>query len=147
MDHGIAPPPESNAPSLTTSLDRWTPHVLSILRIVVALLFLQHGLSKLFGFPQPMPAPAVFTMIWFAGVIELVGGVLVALGLFTRAAAFIMSGEMAIGYFLFHAPRGFFPLVNGGDPAILYCFVFLYLVFAGAGPWSLDALWQRQRRV
>ncbi len=147
MDQGTAPPTQSNAPSLTTSLDRWTPHVLSILRIVVALLFLQHGLSKLFGFPQPMAPPPMFTMIWFAGVIELVGGVLVALGLFTRAAAFIMSGEMAVAYFLVHAPRGFFPSVNGGSLAILYCFVFLYLVFAGAGPWSLDALWQRQRRV
>ena len=147
MDHGTAPPTQSTVPSLTASLDRWAPQVLSILRIMVALLFLQHGLSKLFGFPQPMPAPAIFTMIWFAGVIELVGGVLVTLGLFTRAAAFIMSGEMAVGYLLFHAPRSFFPALNGGDPAILYCFVFLYLVFAGPGPWSLDALWQRKRRT
>ncbi len=142
MDQGTAPP-QSTAPSVTPSLDRWAPHVLSILRIVVALLFLQHGLSKLLAFPQPMPAPAVFTMIWFAGVIELVGGVLVTLGLFTRAAAFIMSGEMAIAYFLAHAPRSFFPLLNGGDAAVLYCFVFFYLAFAGPGPWSLDALWKR----
>ena len=146
MDHGTAPPPQSTAPSLTTSLDRWAPHVLSILRIVVALLFLQHGLSKLFGFPQAMAPPPMFTMIWFAGVIELVGGVLLTLGLFTRPAAFIMSGEMAIGYFLAHAPRSFFPALNGGNLAILYCFVFLYLVFAGPGPWSLDALWLRKRR-
>ena len=95
MDHGTAPP-QSTARSLTASLDRWAPQVLSVLRIVVALLFLEHGSSKLFGFPQPMPTPAIFSMIWFAGVIELVGGVLVTLGLFTRAAAFIMSGEMAI---------------------------------------------------
>jgi len=140
-------PAQSTAPSLTTSLDRWAPHVLSILRIVVALLFLQHGLSKLFGFPQPMAPPPMFTMIWFAGAIELVGGALLTLGLFTRVAAFIMSGEMAIGYFLAHAPRGFFPILNGGDPAILYCFIFLYLVFASPGPWSLDALWQRKRRA
>ncbi len=146
MDHGTAPPPQSTAQSLTTSLDRWAPHVLSIQRIVVALLFLQHGLSKLFSFPQPMVPPPMFTMIWFAGVIELVGGVLVTLGLFTRVAAFMMSGEMAIGYFLAHAPHGFFPMLNGGNLAILYCFVFLYLVFAGAGPWSLDAVWLRKRR-
>ncbi len=84
-------------------------------------------------------------MEWFAGLIEFAGGILVALGLFTRAAALIMSGEMAIGYFLFHATHGFFPILNHGDAAILYCFVFLYLVFAGAGPWSLDALlWKRR---
>lgn len=127
-------------------LDRLAPWVLSILRIMVALLFLEHGLSKLFGFPQPMPPSLLFSITWFAGVIEFVGGALVALGLFTRAAAFIMSGEMAIGYFFFHAPQGFFPILNHGDAAILYCFVFLYLVFAGAGPWSLDALLWRRRR-
>ncbi len=145
MDHGTALPPQSSTP-LTTSLDRLAPHVLSILRIMMALLFLQHGLSKLFGFPQAMAPRPMFTMIWFAGAIELAGGALLTLGLFTRVAAFIMSGEMAIAYFLVHAPRAFFPILNGGDPAILYCFVFLYLVFAGPGPWSLDALWQRKRR-
>ncbi len=143
MDHSSALTPQSTAPSLTASLDRWAPYVLSVLRIIVALLFLQHGSSKLFGFPQPMSAPALFTMLWFAGAIELVGGVLLMLGLFTRAAAFIMSGEMAVAYFLVHAPRGFFPILNGGDAAVLYCFVFFYLVFAGPGPWSLDALWKR----
>ncbi len=147
MDQGMAQPPQSATPLLRTSIDRLAPYVMSILRIVVALLFLQHGLSKLFGFPQPTPAPAMFTMIWFAGVIEFVGGVLVTLGLFTRTAAFIMSGEMAVGYFMFHAPRGFFPLLNGGDAAILYCFVFLYLVFAGPGPWSIDALWRAKPRA
>jgi putative oxidoreductase len=94
-----------------------------------------------------MEAFPLFSMEWFAALIEFAGGILVALGLFTRAAALIMSGEMAIGYFLFHAPLGFFPILNHGDAAILYCFVFLYLVFAGAGPWSLDALlWRRNRQ-
>ena len=115
--------------------------MLSILRIVAALLFIEHGLAKFFGFPvRTMEAPALFDLEWFAAAIEFGGGVLLALGLFTRAAALIASGEMAIGYFLFHAPRGFYPYVNHGELAITYCFVFLYLVFAGAGPWSLDAL-------
>jgi len=141
MDHGSALPPP---PSLAASINRLAPRVLSILRIIVALLFLEHGSSKLFGFPSPMTPPPLWTMEWFSGVIEFAGGALLTLGLFTRPAALIMSGEMAIGYFMFHAPRSFFPALNGGDPAILYGFVFLYLVFAGAGPWSLDALWSRR---
>ncbi len=127
------------------NMGRYAPYVLSIVRIVVALLFFEHGLSRLFGFPSPLPTPALFTLYWFAGAIELTGGALVALGLFTRVAAFVMSGEMALAYFMRHAPHGFFPILNRGDGAILYCFVFLYLAFAGAGPWSLDALWGRQR--
>jgi putative oxidoreductase len=146
MDHASAAPGQSTASSSTASLDRLAPYVLSIMRIMVALLFLQHGLSKLFGFPQPVPPPALLSIAWFAGVIELVGGVLAALGLFTRAAALIMSGEMAVGYFMAHAPQSFFPIVNRGDAAILYCFVFFYLVFAGGGPWSLDALFWRKRQ-
>jgi putative oxidoreductase len=120
----------------------WEPRVLSIVRIMAGLLFLEHGLSKLAGFP-PGPSPSVFALAWFAGVIELVGGALVALGLFTRVAAFIMSGEMAIGYFMVHAPRGFFPMLNGGDAAVLYCFIFLYFAFAGGGCWSLDRALRR----
>ncbi len=124
---------------------RYAPCVLSIMRIVAALLFLEHGTSRLFGFPSPLPTPALFTMYWFAGLIELGGGALVAAGLFTRVSAFVMSSEMAFAYFLSHAPRGFFPILNRGDGAILYCFIFLYIAFAGAGPWSLDALWRRPR--
>jgi putative oxidoreductase len=129
----------------STAWSQWSPYVLSIVRIVVALLFFEHGLSKLFGFPQPLPPPALFSLAWFSGAIEFVGGGLLAIGLFSRAAAFIMSGEMAIGYFLSHAPHSFFPILNRGDAAILYCFIFLYFAFAGGGPWSLDAkLWGRR---
>lgn len=117
----------------------YAPYVLSIVRIVAALLFFEHGLSRLLGFPSPLPTPALFSLYWFAGAIELAGGALLALGLFTRVAAFIMSGEMAFAYFLSHAPHGFFPILNRGDGAILYCFIFFYIAFAGAGPWSLDA--------
>jgi putative oxidoreductase len=121
------------------------PYVLSILRIVVGLLFLEHGMSKLFGFPPHGQMPGFMELEWFAGTVEFTGGILLALGLFTRAAALLMSGEMAIGYFIAHAPRSFFPLLNGGDAAVLYCFVFFYFVFAGAGPLSLDALIWRKR--
>jgi putative oxidoreductase len=125
--------------------DRFQPYLLSILRIMAGLLFCEHGMAKLFGFPPHGHMPGFMELEWFAGTIEFTGGALLALGLFTRAVAFIMSGEMAIGYFVDHAPRSFFPLLNGGDAAVLYCFVFLYLVFAGAGPWSLDALIWRKR--
>jgi putative oxidoreductase len=124
---------------------RYAPYILSIVRIVVALLFFEHGLSRLFGFPSPLPTPAIFTLYWFAGAIEFAGGALVTLGLFTRTAAFIMSGQMAFAYFLSHASAGFFPILNRGDGAILFCFIFLYIAFAGPGPWSLDALWSRKR--
>ena len=122
----------------------WEPRVLSILRIIAGLLFMEHGLGKLFGFPSAAMSPAMFQLLWFAGVIESVGGLLVALGLFTRPAAFIMSGEMAIAYFYSHQPRNLYPLNNGGDAAILYCFIFLYLFVAGGGCWSLDRLISRR---
>jgi putative oxidoreductase len=129
----------------TKLIAEWTPRMLSILRIVAALLFMEHGTQKLLGFPPgPNPAPALFTLIWVQGVIELVGGVLLAIGLFTRPVAFILAGDMAVAYFMAHAPRSFYPLLNGGDLAITYCFIFLYLAVAGGGIWSLDTA--RRRR-
>jgi putative oxidoreductase len=117
----------------------WAPRVLSILRIVAALIFMEHGTQKLFGFPPTdRPGPELFSLIGLAGVLEFVGGALLVLGLFTRPVAFVLSGEMAVAYWMAHAPDSFFPALNGGDAAILYCFVFLYLVFAGGGAWSLD---------
>jgi len=118
----------------------WVPRMLSVLRIVAALLFIEHGTQKLFGFPAAPPngLVAAMTLGWFAAVLEIGGGALLLLGAFTRPVAFILSGEMAFAYWLSHAPRNFFPVLNGGDPAILYCFVFLYIAAAGAGPWALD---------
>jgi putative oxidoreductase len=114
--------------------------MLSVLRIMTGLLFMEHGLSKLFNFPPGAMHPSFPALLWFAGVIECFGGALVALGLFTRVVAFLASGEMAIGYFMSHFPKSFFPLLNGGDAAVLYCFVFLYLALVGGGEWSLDRL-------
>jgi putative oxidoreductase len=119
----------------------WSPRVLSLLRIVTGLLFMEHGLMKLIQFPAPQegaPSPLPPLLI-AAGLIEAVGGALVTVGLFTRLAAFICSGEMAVAYFMVHAPKSPWPAINQGDPAILFCLIFLYLVFAGAGEWSLDA--------
>ena len=128
---------------------RFAPYLLSILRIVVAFLYVVHGTQKLFGFPAAMPArPTVALMSLYgaAGVIETVGGLLLLLGLFTRPVAFITSGEMAAAYFISHAPNGFWPLLNRGEPAVLFCFVRLYIAAAGPGPWSLDALRGRWTR-
>ena len=119
----------------------WTPRLQSVLRIVLALLFLSHGLVKLFGFPVgalPGQVP-LFSLFGFGAVLELVGGAAVLIGLFTRPIAFVLSGEMAVAYFMFHAPQGFFPTLNGGELAIIFCFGFLYFAAAGAGPWSIDA--------
>ena len=120
----------------------WAPRVLSLLRIIAALLFMEHGLMKLFAFPGPQPGvPDPLPAILLAAAwIEVVAGGLIALGLFTRAAAFLCSGMMAVAYFMAHASQGFWPALNGGEPAILFCFIFLYLVFAGPGTWSLDAV-------
>jgi len=113
--------------------------MLSALRVVTALIFMEHGTQKLLGFPPTEKAgPALLSFGGFGGLLELVGGALLVFGFFTRPVAFILSGEMAVAYWMSHAPRSVFPLINGGDAAILYCFIFLYLVFAGGGAWSLD---------
>jgi putative oxidoreductase len=122
--------------SLYASLDRGRPHILSILRIVVALLFMQHGVQKYFGFPSA--GPPMRTLLYVQGVTEIVGGILLLVGVYTRVVAFIPAGDMAVAYFVAHFPRSFFPAANGGNLAVLYCFVFFYIVFAGGGPWSLD---------
>jgi putative oxidoreductase len=123
---------------------RWHSQFLSVLRIMAGLLFLEHGASKFLGFPHVDKVPDALSMSGVGGMLELVGGALITLGLFTRPVAFLLAGEMAVAYFYAHAPRAFFPLLNGGDAAILFCFVFLYLFFAGPGPWSIDAMMKRK---
>ena len=123
---------------------KWHAQFLSVLRIMTGLLFLEHGASKFLGFPHVDKVPDTMSMSGVGGILELIGGALIVLGLFTRPVAFLLSGEMAVAYFYAHAPRGFYPLLNGGDAAILFCFVFLYLFFAGPGPWSLDAMMKRK---
>lgn len=127
------------------ALGNWSPRMLSILRIMAALLFMEHGLMKLFHFPaaQPGAPDPLPTLLMIAAWIEVVGGALLALGLSTRPVALICAGEMAVAYFIGHATQGFWPGLNGGDAAILFCFVFLYLAVAGPGGWSVDALRQR----
>ena len=138
---------------MSSNLILWAPRVLSVLRIVAALIFLLHGTQKLFGFPAP-PAnglPAAMTQLWFGAILELVGGLLLLIGAFTRPVALILAGEMAVAFWQFHVFKNFapntspvfWPTLNGGDASILYCFVFLYLVFAGPGPWSVDAARRR----
>jgi len=125
-------------------VSKYWPETLSVLRIVIGLLFLEHGTAKLFGFPQtPMGMPAMGTLLWVQGVIELAGGALFALGLFTRPVAFILAGDMAFAYFMAHAPKSFYPLINGGTLAIMFCFTCLFLSTAGPGPWSVDAAMKR----
>lgn len=130
-------------------LECCTPYALMALRIAAALLFIEHGTQKLIGFPAPPEAglPPVGSLFWIGAWIELVGGTLVLLGLFTRPAAFIASGQMAVAYWMFHAPANPYPVLNGGDAAILFCFVFLLLVFAGPGAWSLDEALRKRKRA
>ena len=127
---------------------RYAAQALSLLRIVAALIFLLHGSTKLLGFPpSEMPMPAAMSLPWIGGVLELVGGLMLLFGILSRPVAFILSGEMAVAYWMFHAPQSTFPSVNGGDAAILYCFVFLLIAAAGPGPWSVDAAMGRKRSV
>ena len=125
----------------------WTPRMLAIARIMFGLLFFAHGLVKLSGFPAGAEPgqDAVLSLFGIAGLFEFFGGGLLVVGLFTRPVAILLSGEMAFAYFLVHAPQGFFPSLNGGELAILYCFAFLYLGFAGAGQWSIDSLRRRAK--
>jgi putative oxidoreductase len=120
-------------------LEKYRPQILALLRIVAGLLFLEHGLSKFFGIPVPFQVHPLPTLLVAAGVIELIGGFLITIGLFTRFAAFIASGEMAVGYFMAHFPKSPWPVANMGEAAILFCFVFLYLSAAGPGAWSVDS--------
>ena len=133
-------------------VEKYTPEALSIVRLVIGLLFLEHGTAKLLGFPaSPSGLPALMTLGWIQGLLELAGGTLITIGLFTRPTAFILSGNMALAYFMAHAPKSFFPMLNGGDGAILYCFIFLLLFFTGPGRWSVDnqikAAYERDRDV
>jgi putative oxidoreductase len=122
-------------------LSAWSPYALAALRIMTALLFIEHGTQKLFGFPAPLPFDvSLLSLFGLAAVLEVFGGLLIVVGLFTRPVAFILSGEMAVGYFMVHAPQGFYPILNQGEAAVLFCFVFLYIVFAGPGAWSADAV-------
>jgi putative oxidoreductase len=122
--------------SLYVTMEKLSPYVLSILRIVAGLLFLEHGVSKVFGFPTP--GPHLQGLVIVSAILETVGSLLLLVGVYTRIVAFILSGQMAVAYFMAHAPRGFYPLENGGQSAILFCFIFLYIAFAGGGPLSVD---------
>ncbi|MFN2564939.1 MAG: DoxX family protein [Gemmatimonadaceae bacterium] len=127
----------------------WTGRMLSVFRVVAGLIFVTSGTMKLFGYPpNPMPGMepiALMSQMGVGGVLEVVGGLAIVLGVLTRPVAFVLAGEMAVAYFQFHAPQSFFPTNNGGIPAILYCFLYLHLMFAGAGPWSIDAMIARSR--
>ncbi len=134
--------------NIVTRWRSWAPQLLSVLRIVAAFLFIQFGTGKLFAMPGPLVPGGgtvpVTSLAGVAGVIEAVGGLLLLLGLCTRPVAFVVSGEMAVAYFKAHAPSGFWPVLNGGHPAVLFCFVWLYFSAAGPGPWSIDALLRRR---
>jgi putative oxidoreductase len=122
------------------NLSKYSPIALGVLRVVVALLFIAHGTQKLFGFPVAFPMPELPPLLLVAAILELVGGLLMLVGLFARPTAFILSGLMAFAYWMMHAPASFYPVANGGDAAVLFCFAFLYMVFAGPGAFSVDGM-------
>jgi len=125
--------------AFTPALSAFTPHALAVLRIVASLLVMAHGTQKLFGFPTPLQGmPPVLSLLWIGACIELVGGTMLLVGWRTREVAFVLAGEIAAAYWLFHAPRNFFPAANGGDAAIFFCFIFLYFVFSGPGTLGFD---------
>jgi len=127
----------------------WKGRMLSVLRIVTALLYFEHGTNKIFGWPASARPPEPYVLMsldGLGGILETFGGLFILVGLFTRPVAFLLSGEMAVAYFKVHFPRSIFPIANGGDNVVLFCFVYLYLVFAGAGSWSIDAVRARARR-
>ncbi len=130
--------------TVTNLTGAWAPRLLSVLRIMAGLLFLEHGTQKFFAIPmRAFHGPALFSLLGVQGCLEIAGGALIILGLFTQPVAFLLAGDMAVAYFISHLPKSVFPVLNGGDAAVLFCFVFLYLAAAGGGVWSLDA----QRRT
>ena len=133
---------------MNKTLTNWMPQVLSVVRIMVSLLFIEHGTQKLLGFPAPGPRgiAELFSMTGFAGILEILGGALLTVGFQTRIVAFLLSGEMAVAYFMAHAPRSFYPIINNGDSAILFCFIFLLFVFSGGGAWSIDNILGRDSK-
>ncbi len=137
MSSTVLPPAQCAATVIPQS---FAPALQSVLRIVAGLAFLEHGAGKLLGFPHGLPFIDKMPtgLLYFTGTVELVGGALIVLGLFTRPVAFVLSGFMAVAYFLAHFPMSFFPAINFGEPAVLYCFVFLYIAAAGPGPWAID---------
>ena len=135
--------------NIAAAANAWSPRILSIVRLMTALLLLQHGTQKFFNFPPrdtPRPYELMTLSPGLAGILELFGGLLLLFGLFTRPVAFVLSGFCAFAYWMAHAPRSFYPILNGGDAAVLFCFILLYIAFAGGGPWSIDAMMRGRRR-
>ncbi len=124
---------------MTARLEQWKPEILGLMRIAMGITFMEHGTQKLFGFPVPPPGRLGLPLLLFTGVLETLGSILITFGIFTRLAAFVISGELAVGYWWMHVPNSFFPIANGGEVMVLYSFAFLYLAAAGGGRWSVDS--------